>query len=176
MLEKIKRFFFIFLTTLTVSFLFKEISDYLDKQKILEKIKYSNNTLENFYLVSKANQTYTLIGSKMVLKGDEIFVENPQGHYEGEKGSFDLTSKESVYHTKEKVAKFYKDVIFTSKDINMKTEYIFIDTQKNIVYNDTDTLIYSKEMTTKGKNLLLDIEREFLKLDKVFSEYRGKNG
>lgn len=176
MLEKTKKFFFTFLVILSVSFIFKEISDYLDRQKILEKIKYSNNTLENFYLVSKADQTYTLTGSKMVVKGDNIFIENPKGHYEGEKGSFDLKSKESIYHTKEKVVKFYKDVLFTSKDINMKTEYIVIDTQKNIVYNDTDTLIYSQEMTTRGKNLLLDMEKEFLKLDEVNSEYRGKNG
>ncbi len=176
MLEKSKKFSLFFMVILLASLLFKEISDYLDKQQILERLKYTNNTIENFYLVSKSDYTYTLKGSKIVDRRDKFYIENPDVDYIGEKGSFNIKSKEGIYDIKDKMITFYKGVNFFSKDIRMQTEYIFIDTQKKIAYNDIDTVIYRKGMITKGKNLFLDVDNELLKLDKVNSQFRGDDG
>ena len=175
MLEKSKKFAFYFLVILLSSFIFKEISDYLDKQKFLENLRYTDNTLENFYIVSKSNQTYILKGSKMIDKKDEYFIENPVLQYFGEKGSFTLTSEKGLYNNENKTAKFYENVSFQSKDVQMKTEYITIDTQKKLAYNDLPTTVSSKNMITTGKNLFLDFDKEVLKLDNVNTQIRGRN-
>lgn len=176
MSEKIKKSFLFFLILLVSSLIFKEVSDYLDKQKLLENLKYTSNTIENFYLVSKSDYTYTLKGYKLLEKRNKFYIENPDVNYFGEKGSFNIKSKKGLYDVKEKMITFYSGVNFKSKDIWMETEYIFIDTEKKIAYNDISTTIFSENMTTKGRNLFLDIDKEILKLDKVNSQFRGKDG
>ena len=174
MLEKINKTFLLVLIFLIISYIFNQINDYIEREN-LNKLRYTNNTIENFIYISKSDKEYKLTGKKMVKVKDNVHIEKPHLIYKSNHKSFDLTGDLATYYGDKKIVGIYNDVKVFSKNLQLTTDKLFIDTDKKLVYNYSQNYILSDKMQTVGKNLFFYLEEESMRLQNVKTTVRGED-
>jgi lipopolysaccharide export system protein LptC len=76
LLEKSSRIFLLILIFLAISYIFNQINDYIEREN-LNKLRYTNNTIENFIYISKSDKEYKLTGQKMIKVKEDVYIEKP---------------------------------------------------------------------------------------------------
>ena len=174
MLDKSSRIFLLVLIFLIISYIFNQINDYIEREN-LNRLRYTNNTIENFIYISKSDKEYKLTGQKMVKVKEDVYIEKPYLIYKTNDKSFDLTGESATYYGEQKIIGIYNNVKVISKNLQLTTDKLFIDTDKKLAYNYSQNYILSDKMQTVGNNLFFNFEEENIRLQNVKTIVRGKD-
>jgi LPS export ABC transporter protein LptC len=174
LLEKSGRIFLLVLIFLVISYIFNQINDYIEREN-LNRLRYTNNTIENFIYISKSDKEYKLTGQKIIKVKEDVYIEKPYLIYKSNDKSFDLTGDLATYYGQQKIIGIYNNVKVLSENFQLITDKLFIDTERKIAYNYSQNYINSEKMQTIGRNLFFNFEEENIRLQNVKTTVRGKD-
>jgi len=169
--NKLKKGFLFLIFLLFISFLFDQLNNYIQELD-LSKIEYKEAVINDIILVSKGEKDYILVAKQAVERGREIYMKEPNLKYKKNEDYINISSKNAVYRKDTGLLTLYEDVALKKDDLNVYTELINIDTQKNIAFNDRKTYIKSDKIDIEGINLWSDL-KENIKLEKTITYIRG---
>lgn len=156
-------------------FLVKELLDFFEKEDI-SKIGYNFSKIEDFTLYSFGKERYSLKGKSITDFGKKIHIKSPDFEIYSEDGVSYISSREAFYFPKRQHLSLTGEVKVKSDGTVLYTAYLYIMLDKSLAYNDTDNVIVSDNVKLYGKNLIFDIKKKNLILEKVKTEVYGTNG
>jgi len=160
------------LAVFVLSFVFYELQERYYQSKITS-LKFGKSQIKDFLIVGKNKEKFVLKGDLLEDVKDVVNIKGFVLNYIRNGEILSINSKTAKYLKNADILELEEDVNIRSKDMEITTEalYILIDQKKAV--NDTDVKITLKNISVEGKGLVIDFERETLKIDNVKSKIRG---
>ncbi|MCX7760653.1 MAG: LPS export ABC transporter periplasmic protein LptC [Hydrogenothermaceae bacterium] len=171
----VKNIFFYTSVFLVISYIFKEVIDFLDRENI-SKLSSKFSRIEDFSLYSIGRDNYYMEGKYVVDYGRRIYINEPKVLISSAGDKVEILSEEAFYYPKEEVVSFIGNVLVLSKDTSLNTTILNISIKDSLAYNNVYNTIESKGVKIEGKNLIFKIDERNMSLEKVKTEIRGRDG
>ncbi|MEZ0324086.1 MAG: LPS export ABC transporter periplasmic protein LptC [Hydrogenothermaceae bacterium] len=170
-----KNIFFYISVFFVISYIFKEVIDFLDRENI-SKLSFNYSKIENFSLYSIGKDRYYMEGKYIIDYGNNVYINKPKVLINSAGDKVEIISEEAYYYPKGEVVSFTGNVQVLSKDTSLTTTILNIAIKDSLAYNNVENIIESKRLKIEGKNLIFKIKERDMSLEKVKTEIRGKDG
>ncbi len=157
---------------LTAVFILNEINRYIIEEK-LSSIKYTDAQINNFFIIGKDGDSYILKGEKLTEKRDRILIDIFDLDYMKGKEKFKIKAEKGIYYKNKNVLKLIKDVNIKTDGFLLKTDQLYIFTDKRTAKNNRDVYLYSDKMVTVGKGVFIDLRKEKMIIKNAKTVFRG---
>ncbi len=171
--EVVKKIFLFLSVAFIGGIVFNEIQDRYYESKFA-LLRFGKSKIEDFLIVGKNKDRFIIRGTVLTDEGPKIDIQNFVLSYIKSTGDIlNINSKKASFFKKTEILTLQDDVDFISKSFIIKTQKVDILLKEKIAKNQEEVLIKSNSFTTRGENLLIDLSKEEIHLQKVKSIIRG---
>ncbi len=161
------------ITFVSIAYLLSEITKILQKKQIAGLI-YKESIIKDFVMAGIGEENFLLKGKYIIDKGKTVEMEQIDFTYKLPASKIKISSKYAVVFLEKKLVKLRENLFIQLDNLTIETDSLDIFLRKKLATNKDKVIIKTDDtMITKGKNLIIDINKNMLKLQSVKTIIRG---